>query len=136
MNQAKKFQKEGGVGQEKTQGRPKTRKIIQFPPRWTRAWARQMEEEQQAHQDVQMYGQIEELIKTSNIKVLIKMDQQKWGLPWLVLKSMVQKYLFIAISFYLFIAILCLVWIRNKNPKAAYLHHFWIFFQFYCKKSF
>jgi len=59
-----------------------------------------MEEEQQAHQDVQMYGQIEELIKTSNIKVLIKMDQQKWGLPWLVLKSMVQKYLFIAISFY------------------------------------
>ena len=55
-------------------GPPKD-KIILFEPRWTRARAAQMEEEQKwADED----ANIEELIKTNNIAALIKMDQDKW----------------------------------------------------------
>jgi hypothetical protein len=52
-------------------GPPKD-KVIQFKPRWTRARARQMEEEQ-AQKDA--HAHIEELIKTNQIKLLIKTDQ-------------------------------------------------------------
>jgi hypothetical protein len=59
-------------------GPPKD-KIIQFEPRWTRAHARQMVEEQQQMQNQKDEdAHIKESIKTNNINVLIKMDQEKW----------------------------------------------------------
>jgi hypothetical protein len=59
-------------------GPPKD-KIIQFEPRWTRARAAQMREEQNwAQMNTDADARIEELIKTNNIAALIKTDQEKW----------------------------------------------------------
>ncbi len=49
-------------------GPPKD-KIIQFEPRWTRARAARQKEEEKAQKDAD--AQIEELIKTNKIEVLI-----------------------------------------------------------------
>ncbi len=69
------FQREGEVGLENIWGRQKD-KVIQFEPRWTRARAARLKEEEQAGKDEDAH--IEELIKTNQTEVLIKTDQQKW----------------------------------------------------------
>ena len=72
------LQKRGRGRPRKNMGPPKD-KIIQFEPRWTRARAAQMREEQnQAQMNANADARIEELIKTNNIAALIKTDQEKW----------------------------------------------------------
>ncbi len=68
------LQKRGRGWPRKNRG-PPTDKIIQFEPRWTRARAAQMKEEQKrAQMKVDADANIEELIKTNNIAALIKTD--------------------------------------------------------------
>jgi transposase InsO family protein len=70
--------KRGRGRPRKNTGPPKD-KTVQFPPRWTRARAQQMREEQAQAQQAQGSAQIiEELIKTGNIAALIKLDQRRW----------------------------------------------------------
>ena len=70
-------QKRGRGRPRKNMGPPKTT-TIQFPPRWTRARAQQMRQEQEAAQPNAQDLLIEELIKNHNIAALIKTEQQKW----------------------------------------------------------
>jgi hypothetical protein len=70
-------QKRGRGRPRKNFGPPKDT-TIQFPPRWTRARAQQMRQEQEAAQTNAQDLLIEELIKTHNIAALIKTEQQKW----------------------------------------------------------
>jgi len=72
------IQKQGRGQPRKHMGPPKD-KTIQFEPRWTRARAAQMEEEQKwAQRNAIADANIEKLIKTNNIAALIKTDQERW----------------------------------------------------------
>jgi hypothetical protein len=78
QNQAPASEQKRGRGRPRKNLGPPKDTTIQFPPRWTRARAQQMRQEQEAAQTSAQDLLIEELIKTHNIAALIKTEQQKW----------------------------------------------------------